>query len=789
MCGRAGQGAAQSLLRLRPQPAAYAASSKQGRAVCPLSGYRRGAVLMAGPDSTYVYVDTALGALNRRNHVVRWDDVDYENPGAERYISHRRATADLVEWTRTHVNANGNATVEGYDGLVWDASLPFDFDDKVDPAHALVWVRRFLDRMDAWEVPLDALRVYFSGAKGFHLEIPHTLFGGFEPSDQLHTYERHAALELMADIPFDTSVYDKLRLWRLTNTFNTKGQRYKVQLSIHEVTTRSMPEILDLALKPRPRSLFPTAPAHGWNPNEFLVEVWQRAQGVGVTPEPQAPTWSDEEHSRVFLASIQAAIAASWPHNDPRVSRHTDYLLPLSGYLAKHMPAAAVSMVLKEAARWAGDSGFLEDRTRHWEDEIDRLAEDSARRIATGQPCAGLPTVVKHWPELAEVLSTSFVDRTSTPKPGSAAAKVKGFTLTGLATALEEPPEVTAYVVDGMFPVGGVSLIGAKPKVGKSVLVRNLAMSVARGEPFLDRVCVQGTVIVLALEEKRAEVINHFRVMGGLDEPVHLHTGAAPDSTREGMAALANIIAMYQPVLVVVDPVFKLVRVKDSSDYAELTHALEPVIEMARQTGCHIAVTHHLGKMVREGGDDVLGSTAIFGAVDTLVLMRRMKDQRRTFETIQRYGKDVSETVVPMDEASGMISLGTTVSDLKVTEAKARVLEVIEKFADDYWGDTSTVREAAELQRAAVIKALNDLVEEGVIEVRGSGVRNDPKRYRLARVPDGFEIEAIPFSVPTYIPGTENRNTCSQCQTRELLPLEQAAGVCAVCANKAAGSW
>src|SRR5215467_3018956 len=105
--------------------------------------------------------------------------------------------------------------------------------------------------------------------------------------------------------------------------------------------------------------------------------------------------------------------------------------------------------ILKEAARWAGDSGFLEDRTRHWEDEIDRLAEDSARRIATGQPCAGLPTVVKHWPELAEVLSTSFVDRTSTPKPGSAAAKVKGFTLTGLATALEEPPEVTAYVVDG----------------------------------------------------------------------------------------------------------------------------------------------------------------------------------------------------------------------------------------------------------------------------------------------------------------------------------------------------
>ena len=767
---------------------------------------------MAGPDSTYVYVDTALGALNRRNHVVRWDDVDYENPGAERYISHRRATADLVEWTRTHVNANGNATVEGYDGLVWDASLPFDFDDKVDPAHALVWVRRFLDRMDAWEVPLDALRVYFSGAKGFHLEIPHTLFGGFEPSDQLHTYERHAALELMADIPFDTSVYDKLRLWRLTNTFNTKGQRYKVQLSIHEVTTRSMPEILDLALKPRPRSLFPTAPAHGWNPNEFLVEVWQRAQGVGVTPEPQAPTWSDEEHSRVFLASIQAAIAASWPHNDPRVSRHTDYLLPLSGYLAKHMPAAAVSMVLKEAARGAGDVSFLEDRTRHWEDEIDRLAEDSVRKIAAGQPAQGLPTIVKHWPELAEVLSTSFIDSAGTAKSTGATAKVKGFSLTLLADALLEPPEKTAFLVDGMLPMGGLSLIGAKPKVGKSVFARNLLMSVARGEPFLGRTCRQGTVVLLALEEKRPEVIDHFRLMGGMDELLHFHTGPAPESTREGMASLANIIAVYQPVLVVVDPVFKLVRVKDSSDYAELTHALEPVLELARKTGCHISVVHHLGKAVREGGDDVLGSTAIFAAVDTLVLMRRAKDQRRTASTIQRYGKDLDETVVTMDEASGEISLGAAVSDLKVSEAKVKVLEVLEQFAEDYWADATQIRETAELQRNATIKALNDLVAEGMVEVRGEGKRNDPRRYRLARdvdpvqqvqqvqlsdsVPDpiqemmpfqgSFEIEKIPYSVPTYIAGTEYGIVCTQCRTRELMPREVERGVCTVCINREA---
>src|SRR5215831_13751835 len=106
------------------------------------------------PAATYVYVDTALGALNRRNHVARVGDVDYRNPGAERYISHRRASADLVEWTRTHLNTSGNPSIEGYDGLVWDASLPFDFDDKQDPARALIWLRDRLDYLESHEVPL-----------------------------------------------------------------------------------------------------------------------------------------------------------------------------------------------------------------------------------------------------------------------------------------------------------------------------------------------------------------------------------------------------------------------------------------------------------------------------------------------------------------------------------------------------------------------------------------------------------------------------------------------------------
>jgi len=679
----------------------------------------------------FVYVDTALGALNRRNHVRRLEDLDFKEGGAERYISHRRATSALLDWTRTHTNANGQPTIEGFDGEVWDPSLPFDFDDRHDPAHALDWMRQFLDRLEREDVPLDALRIYFSGAKGFHLEIPHTLFGGFEPSDQLHVWERIAALELMNGIPFDSAVYDKLRLWRLPNTLNAKGQRYKVQLSLAEVRGLSMAEILVLAAAPRPR--LAAAPLEDWAANDYLVEVWTRARGVSdrsVTGPAEPRVWSDDRRSEVVMVAVAAVIANNWP-TDPAISRHSDYLLPLSGFLARHMDASSVAELLKEATRQSKDQGFLNDRTRRWEDEIDRLAEGSVAKIANSQPVEGLPTIDKRWPELAEFLSTMFLSSAGKAAASKNGQAVQGFTFTVMEDLLAEPPESVAYLVEGMLPSGGVSLWGAKPKVGKSVAVRNLAMCVARGEPFLERACHRGAVVVLALEEKRAEVANHFRNMGGTNELIHVHVGAAPGSSKEGMAALANAIALYQPVLVIADPVLKLVRVRDSSDYAELTRELEPVIELARRTGCHIAVTHHLGKMTREGGDDVLGSTAIFGAVDTLVLFRRRKDNLRVLQTIQRYGPDLGETVVPMDEL-GRITLGSAVSELKQAEAREKVREVLEKLSEGESLDQQALREQTEMDRTAVYRAAQQLVEDGIVERQGEGKRGSPWRYLMA---------------------------------------------------------
>src|SRR5215471_3116239 len=336
-------------------------------------------------------------------------------------------------------------------------------------------------------------------------------------------------------------------------------------------------------------------------------------------------------------------------------------------------------------------------------------------------------------PPPARTDTTSLHGAVAEPAASPPVAQDSRFRFTALEDLLAQPPEITRFVVDGLLPSAGVSLIGAKPKVGKSVLARNLAMSVASGTPFLGRAVTQGKVLLLALEEKRTEVAGHFRRMGASDELILVHVGAAPATSREGIAALAAAIAEHQPIMAIGDPVLKLVRVRDSSDYAELTRELEPVIELARNTGVHIAVTHHLGKLEREGGDDVLGSTAIFGAVDTLMVLRRRKDTRRFLMTIQRYGADLAESLLPLDETTGLVALGGELSGLRHSEACEAVLALLGTLGDDDEAlDQKTIREKAGVDSGLVPRALQELLAEPPRIVRlGAGKRNDPYRYRL----------------------------------------------------------
>jgi hypothetical protein len=306
--------------------------------------------------------------------------------------------------------------------------------------------------------------------------------------------------------------------------------------------------------------------------------------------------------------------------------------------------------------------------------------------------------------------------------------------LTPLRDLLAEPEEAIPWLVDKMLPAGGLSLLVAKPKVGKSTTARNAALAVARGEPFLSRETAPGPVVYLALEEKRSEVQAHFQRMGASEEPVFVHVGGAP---QEALDALRAAIEAHKATLAIVDPLLRLVRLRDANDYAEVTAALEPLLLLARDTGCHILACHHLGKMEREGGDAILGSTALFASVDTALLLRR-RESGRVASSIQRYGVDLPPTLLAFDAETGIVGAGPPVAEAELAQAAEGVLEAVK----DGPITEAQVREMVGGNTGLVGKAIRKLVTEGTLARHGEGRRGDPYLYGL---PGSFSFLVSPI--------------------------------------------
>lgn len=147
---------------------------------------------------------------------------------------------------------------------------------------------------------------------------------------------------------------------------------------------------------------------------------------------------------------------------------------------------------------------------------------------------------------------------------------------TPLDNLLMEPDEQVSWVWDGILPTGGLSLIAAKPKTGKSTIARQLSHCVVQGLDFLGRKTEEGPVLYCAFEEKRGEVKRYFRLMG-TQGPLYSYINVAPADT---IKRLEQAIVDNTPMLVIIDTLMKLCRVNDGNSYTEVIGAIEPLLKL-----------------------------------------------------------------------------------------------------------------------------------------------------------------------------------------------------------------
>jgi hypothetical protein len=312
------------------------------------------------------------------------------------------------------------------------------------------------------------------------------------------------------------------------------------------------------------------------------------------------------------------------------------------------------------------------------------------------------------------------------PNPASSELP-NGFKLVKLGELLLQPEAPPDYLVDGLLVRGTVSGVFAKPKVGKSTFARALCLAIAKGTAFLGRAVQQGSCVYLALEERQEEITTDFRAMGADGtEPIEIHADTAPVGA---ISALVALVRNQRPALVVIDPLFRLAHIRDEKAYAEVYAALGPLIDAARETGTHIHLSHHSGKTQRgDAIDSPLGSTALGGAVCTLITLKR-SDSYRSIQTVQRIGADMPETVLSFDPEARQLSIAGTRSDADREEVEGEIVEYLKAA-----GERSEPEIVEHVEGATAIKrkALRSLVEKGLVQRAGTGRKGEPYKYSFA---------------------------------------------------------
>ncbi len=192
------------------------------------------------------------------------------------YKSWCRYNDDIIKYQKAH-----KKSLQGYDGLCYSDFLPIDIDNKEKPEKSLDSCRDLLHFLEqTYGLPVDAVRIYFSGSKGFHLEIPTILFGKIEPTTNIPKIFKNIVISFgFNDI--DTSIYHINGLWRLHNSVNSKSGLYKIPLTYSNISTLTYEQICYKAKVPNEAVIW--TPYDDWNGIKSLQLLWK--QSIPVVSE------------------------------------------------------------------------------------------------------------------------------------------------------------------------------------------------------------------------------------------------------------------------------------------------------------------------------------------------------------------------------------------------------------------------------------------------------------------------------------------------------------------------
>lgn len=196
-------------------------------------------------------------------------------------------------------------------------------------------------------------------------------------------------------------------------------------------------------------------------------------------------------------------------------------------------------------------------------------------------------------------------------------------------TIMNTPMKKQKFIVDEMiYP--GLHILSGDPKIGKSWMMMDMCLSIAKGEKFLGRRTEQGHVVYMALEDTFVSL--QSRMYELTDEPSdNLQYLLLSNSIGNGLEEDLQECKKLFPdlILVVIDTLQKVretVDMKYGTDYKELS----VLKSIADQLEIAIVLVHHNRKTHDSNPNNMIsGTNGIAGCADGLLVFTRNGNQAK----------------------------------------------------------------------------------------------------------------------------------------------------------------
>lgn len=199
----------------------------------------------------------------------------------------------------------------------------------------------------------------------------------------------------------------------------------------------------------------------------------------------------------------------------------------------------------------------------------------------------------------------------------------------------------TKFVIQGILPQG-LAIIAGAPKIGKSWLMLDWCVKIAKGENIWNFKTTKGTTLYLCLEDKDSRIQDRLlTITDEVTSDVYFVTScySLSDGLEEQIRNFVN--EHSDTVLIVIDTLQKVRQNTKDTSYASDYKEIETIKKIADELQIAILLVHHMRKQDdKDPLNKLSGTNGIAGGADTIFTLDRRKRSQNS-ATLICTGRDI----------------------------------------------------------------------------------------------------------------------------------------------------